>query len=103
MAGLMGKQSLPDNVKLINMGLKPWLSIFFILIVYEIVLSIRFLTDNKASLFCSLLLAFFLTMIIESSKGAFVFTKYPGNFLFYFFLGIAVKLRFLNFDKEKTT
>ena len=76
---------------------------FFIFIIYEIVLSIRFISDNKASLFCSLLLAFFLTMIIESSKGAFVFTKYPGNFFFYFLLGIAIKLRFINFDKETIT
>ena len=57
---------------------------FFVIIVNEIILSIRFLKNNKVSLFCSTLLAFFLLSIIISFKGASMFTKYPSNFLIYF-------------------
>ena len=75
--------------------------IFFMIIIHEIVLSIINLKDKQVSVFCSLVLALFILMIIMSSKGGHIFTKYPSNFLFYFFFGMAIKLRFLNFDNKK--
>ena len=74
---------------------------FFIIIIHEIVLSIRNLKDKQVSVFCSLVLALFILMLIMATKGAHIFTKYPSNFLFYFFFGMAIKLRFLNLDNKK--
>ena len=76
----------------------------FIVIIYEIFLSHKLLKNNKTSLYCSAVLAIFLIAIIMSTKHTMFFTKYPANFLVYFFIGIAIKLRFLNIDnKEKNT
>jgi hypothetical protein len=74
---------------------------FFMIIIHEIVLSIRNLKDKQASVFCTLVLALFILMLIMASKGGHIFTKYPSNFLFYLFFGMAIKLRFLNFDNKK--
>ena len=38
-----------------------------------------------------------------ATKGASMFAKYPANLLLYFYFGIAIKLRFLNLNKEKIT
>ena len=70
------------------------------IIIYNIILSIKYLQDNKTSLFCALVLSVFLVMIIIGSKGQIIFTKYPANFMFYFFVGIAIKLGLLNLDNE---
>ena len=75
--------------------------IFFMIIIHEIVLSIRNIKDKQVSVFCSLVLALFILMIIMASKGGHIFTKYPSNLLFYLFFGIAIKLRFLNLDNKK--
>ena len=76
---------------------------FFGLIISEIFLSIRHLERNKLSVFCSVVLSLFLVSIIIATKGASIFTKYPANLLFYFYFGIAIKLRFLNLNEEKIT
>ena len=39
--------------------------------------------------------------IMMGAKAVFFLLKYPANFLLYFFLGIAIKLRFLDLDKQK--
>ena len=74
---------------------------FLGIMIYEIILSVRSLKDNRTSLFCSAVLALFLLSVINVTKGATIFTKFPSNFLLYFYLGIAIKLRFLNLDNEK--
>ena len=74
---------------------------FLLLIIYEIFLSATFLKKYKISIFCSVILSVYLIAIIMGSKGAAIFTKYPSNFLLYFFLGMTIKLRFLDFDNEK--
>jgi len=76
--------------------------IFLAMIVYEIFFSIKSIKHNKAYiLFCSSILAIYLIAIMMGTKNLFFFIKYPANFLLYFFLGIAIKLRFLNLDKQK--
>ena len=79
----------------------PLVAAFLIIIVYEIFFSIKFLTNKKVYLFCSGVLAFYLISMIFVLKGASLFTKYPSNFLLYFFLGIVIKTRFLNLDDKK--
>ena len=69
---------------------------FLIIIIYEIFFTIKIVTNKKFFLFCSGVLAFYLICMIMVLKGASLFTKYPSNFLLYFFLGIVIKLRFLN-------
>ena len=76
------------------------LIVFFIITIREIFLSIRSLEDNNVSLFCAVVLAFFLLQIIMGAKGAHIFTKYPSNFLFYFLFGITIKLRYLNLSED---
>ena len=73
----------------------------FIVIIYEIFLSHKLLKNNKTSLYCSAVLALFLIAAIMSAKHTSFFTKYPSSFLIYFFIGIAIKLRFLNIDNEE--
>ena len=76
--------------------------IFLAIIVYEIFLSIQSIKHDKAYiLFCSSILAIYLIAIMMGTKAVFFLLKYPANFLLYFFLGIAIKLRFLNLDKRK--
>ena len=75
---------------------------FLAIIIYEIFLSIKSIKHNKAYiLFCSSILAVYLIAIMMSTKSMLFFLKYPTNFLLYFFLGIAIKLKFLNLDKQK--
>ena len=76
--------------------------IFLAIIVYEIFLSIHSIKYNKTYiLFCSSILAIYLIAIMMGAKAVFFLLKYPANFLLYFFLGIAIKLRFLDLDKQK--
>ena len=60
------------------------------------------LTDSESyNIFCKILLAFFLLTLISMTKSMSVINKFPVNFLFYFFLGISIKLRFLK-SQNKT-
>ena len=73
---------------------------FYMIIIHEIILSINNLKDDKTSFFCALVLAFLLLVIILLAKSSSIIVKYPVNFLFFFFLGITIKLRYLDFNKD---
>ena len=87
---------------LLELGVSGFLVIlvFFMIILSEIILSIKKLQNRETALFCSLVLATFLLMIVAGTKAAAIF-RYPGNFLFFLFFGMAIKLRFLKLDNEK--
>ena len=90
---------------LIELGIIGFIAIlaFFILIIREIISSLRYLENTRCSMFCAALLAYFFVMIITLAKGTGVLNSYPSNFLLYFFIGIAIKLRYLNIDKVQDT
>ena len=90
---------------LIELGIIGFVLIlaFFILIIREIILSLRYLENSRSSMFCAALLAYFFVVIITLAKGTGILNSYPSNFLLYFFIGIAIKLRYLNIDKVQDT
>ena len=77
--------------------------LFFIIIIRELVQSSRYLSNVKSSVFCSALLAYFFIVVIGLAKGTGILNAYPGNFLLYFFLGITIKLRYLDLKKTQDT
>jgi len=87
---------------LLELGVSGLLMIlvFFMIILSEIILSIRKLQNRETALFCSLVLAFFLLMLVGGTKATAIF-RYPANFIFFLFFGMAIKLRFLKLDHEK--
>ena len=90
---------------LIELGIIGFITIltFFILIIREIFLSIRYVENARCSMFCAALLAYFSVVIIALAKGTGILNTYPSNFLIYFFIGIAIKLRYLNRVKVQGT
>ena len=90
---------------LIELGIIGFVTIlaFFILIFREISLSLRYLENSRSSMFCSAVLAYFFVVVILLAKGTGILNSYPSNFLIYFFIGIAIKLRYLNIDKVQDT